>query len=72
MRTVSYGWTHRQTRAREFPDRVMDEVARAVRWQRISPPRGVADTGRVLVSGARLADTWTYGKDRDPGAEKML
>jgi len=40
--------------------RRMDEVSRALRWQRISPPRGLVDDGLVLVSQKTMSDTWTY------------
>ena len=39
--------------------RRMDEVVRAVRWQRIAPPFG-AGTGRVEVSDEILTDSWTF------------
>ncbi len=37
----------------------MDEVVRALRWQRIAPPFG-AGTGTVTVSEEVLTDNWTF------------
>jgi hypothetical protein len=37
----------------------MDEVVRAVRWQRIAPPVP-AGTGQVRTSGEVLTDSWTF------------
>lgn len=39
--------------------RRMDEVVRALRWQRIAPPIA-AGTGRVEVSDEILTDSWTF------------
>jgi hypothetical protein len=41
------------------PKRRMDEVVRAVRWQRIAPPFA-AGIGRVQVSDEIITDGWTF------------